>query len=57
VLRGYVSHQAARDDYGVALNADFSIDAQETEKLRRKSPDSAHAREGGHPAGFPRSRE
>ncbi len=34
VVRGYVSRQAARDDYGVAINDDFSIDAEETARLR-----------------------
>ena len=34
VVRGYVSREAARDDYGVALNQDFSVDAGATAKLR-----------------------
>jgi len=34
VKRGYVSPQAARRDYGVALNEDGSIDAAETARLR-----------------------
>lgn len=34
VRRGYVSPQAARDDYGVALNDDLSIDAEATAGLR-----------------------
>ena len=34
VVRGYVSLKAARDDYAVALNDDFSIDAEATARLR-----------------------
>jgi N-methylhydantoinase B len=34
VVRGYVSRQAARDDYGVALADDLSIDTEATARLR-----------------------
>jgi len=34
VACGYVSHQAARDDYGVAVSDDLSIDAEATARLR-----------------------
>ena len=34
VERGYVSKQAAHDDYGVALNADLTVDAAATALLR-----------------------
>ena len=34
VACGYVSHQAARDDYGVAVSDDLSIDAEATAQLR-----------------------
>lgn len=34
VLRGYVSREAARNDYGVALSADLCIDEKETVRLR-----------------------
>jgi N-methylhydantoinase B len=34
VVCGYVSRQAARDDYGVALHDDLSIDAAATARLR-----------------------
>jgi N-methylhydantoinase B len=37
VVRGYVSREAASDDYGVALNQDFSVDADATAKLRTKT--------------------
>jgi len=37
VLRGYVSREAARNDYGVALNNDLSLDADATAKLRAKA--------------------
>jgi len=37
VVRGYVSRKAARDDYGVALNNDLSLDADATAKLRAKA--------------------
>src|SRR4029077_551401 len=37
VVRGYVSPQAARDDYGVALDAGLGIDVQETARLRAKT--------------------
>jgi N-methylhydantoinase B len=36
VLRGYVSRAAARDEYGVALADDLSVDAEETARLRAK---------------------
>jgi N-methylhydantoinase B/oxoprolinase/acetone carboxylase alpha subunit len=35
VLRGYVSREAARDDYGVALADDLSVDEEETLRLRQ----------------------
>jgi N-methylhydantoinase B len=34
VQRGYVSPEAARRDYGVALAADGSVDDEETKRLR-----------------------
>jgi N-methylhydantoinase B len=34
VERGYVSPQAARDDYGVALTGDLKVDADATARLR-----------------------
>ena len=34
VVRGYVSREAARADYGVALKEDFGIDAAATARLR-----------------------
>jgi hypothetical protein len=34
VVRGYVSREAARNDYAVALNDDLSIDAKATANLR-----------------------
>ena len=34
VVRGYVSFESARDDYGVALRPDFSIDTDATARLR-----------------------
>ena len=34
VLRGYVTRQAARDDYGVVLREDLSIDGAATQALR-----------------------
>jgi N-methylhydantoinase B len=37
VVRGYVSRDAARDDYGVAFKEDFSVDADATAKLRAKA--------------------
>lgn len=37
VVRGYVSLEAARADYGVAFNADLSIDQDATAKLRAKA--------------------
>jgi N-methylhydantoinase B len=37
VVRGYVSREAARDDYGVALKEDLSVDADATAKLRTKA--------------------
>ncbi len=36
VRRGYVSREAARRDYGVAVLEDFSLDAEETTRLRRR---------------------
>ena len=36
IVRGYVSRDAARDDYGVALKDDLSIDADATARLRAK---------------------
>ncbi len=36
VVRGYVSREAARDDYGVALKDDLSVDAEATARLRAK---------------------
>jgi N-methylhydantoinase B len=41
VVRGYVSRQAAHDDYGVAFKEDLSVDAKETARLR--SPGKATA--------------
>jgi hypothetical protein len=40
-MRGYVSREAARDDYGVALSDDLSVDAAATERLRSKNPAKA----------------
>jgi N-methylhydantoinase B len=37
VVRGYVSRDAARDDYGVAFKEDFSVDTDATAKLRAKT--------------------
>jgi len=34
VVRGYVSREAAREDYGVAFNDDLSVDAEATARLR-----------------------
>jgi N-methylhydantoinase B len=34
VVRGYVSRQAAHDDYGVAFTEDLNVDAEETARLR-----------------------
>ena len=34
LVRGYISPDAARDDYGVALKADLTIDAEATARLR-----------------------
>ena len=36
VARGYVSLEAAREDYGVALDRDLDIDAHATARLRGK---------------------
>jgi N-methylhydantoinase B len=36
-LEGYISLKAARDDYGVALKADFSVDEAETARLRQRA--------------------
>ena len=36
VVRGYVSLDAAREDYGVALDSNLGIDSQATARLRRK---------------------
>jgi len=36
-VRGYVSPDAARDDYGVAFKEDLSVDAAATAKLRVKA--------------------
>jgi N-methylhydantoinase B len=41
VLRGYVSRDAARDDYGVAFKDDLSVDAEVTARLRAKVPSKA----------------
>jgi N-methylhydantoinase B len=41
VLRGYVSREAARDDYGVAFTDDLSVDAAATKRLRAKNPAKA----------------
>ena len=41
VVRGYVSREAARDDYGVAFKEDLSVDADATAKLRAKSESKA----------------
>jgi N-methylhydantoinase B len=57
VERGYVSRQAARDDYGVALADDLSIDAEETARLRAKDSDPAHRGDSEHSARLPLSRE
>jgi N-methylhydantoinase B len=46
VVCGYVSRQAARDDYGVALHDDLSLDAAATAQLRAPSLPSP-ARGGG----------
>ena len=37
VVRGYVSLDSARDDYGVALDADLSVDEDATARLRRET--------------------
>jgi hypothetical protein len=37
VVRGYVSREAACDDYGVAFKEDFSVDDDATAKLRAKA--------------------
>jgi N-methylhydantoinase B len=37
VERGYVSHDAARDDYGVVVKDDLSVDTAATAKLRAKT--------------------
>jgi N-methylhydantoinase B len=52
VLRGYVSREAARDDYGVALADDLSVDEEETARLRAKDPRPG---DGGHCARSPAS--
>jgi N-methylhydantoinase B len=57
VLRGYVSREAARDDYGVALADDLGIDAKETARLRAKDSDSARPGDSGRSARLPLSRE
>jgi N-methylhydantoinase B len=57
VLRGYVSRQAARDDYGVALADDLGIDAEETARLRAKDSDPARRGDSEHSARLPLSRE
>jgi len=36
VARGYVSLEAARENYGVALDRDLGIDADATARLRRE---------------------
>ena len=36
VVRGYVSPDAAREDYGVAVDSNLGIDSQATARLRRK---------------------
>ncbi|HEY2531659.1 MAG TPA: hydantoinase B/oxoprolinase family protein [Xanthobacteraceae bacterium] len=36
VVRGYISLKSARADYGVAFNADLSVDEEATAALRRK---------------------
>ncbi len=48
VVCGYVSRQAARDDYGVVLNDDLGIDAEATARLRGISK-AARPRESGDP--------
>jgi N-methylhydantoinase B len=57
VLRGYVSREAARDDYGVVLTDDLSIDAEETARLRAKGSDFVRPGDSAHAARFPLSRE
>jgi N-methylhydantoinase B len=57
VLRGYVSREAARDDYGVALADDLSIDEEETARLRAKGPDRAPPGDSGRSARSPLSPE
>jgi len=37
VVRGYVSPESAREDYGVAFKSDLSIDADATARLRVKA--------------------
>jgi N-methylhydantoinase B len=37
VMRGYVSHEAARRDYGVALDDALNVDAEETRRLRAEA--------------------
>ena len=37
VARGYVSREAAEDDYGVALDQTLAIDADATTQLREKT--------------------
>ncbi len=41
VLRGYVSRDAARDDYGVTFKDDLSVDAETTERLRGEGQSKA----------------
>ena len=41
VVRGYVSRDAARDDYCVAFKDDLSVDDAATAKLRAKSESKA----------------
>jgi len=43
VLNGYVSLQAARDEYGVILNESLEIDLQETERLRGEKSAVRHS--------------
>lgn len=41
VERGYVSREAAREDYGVALTDDHSVDTEATAQLRGKAQSKA----------------
>jgi N-methylhydantoinase B len=44
VLNGKVSPESARKDYGVVLNADLTVNREETLRTRRHSGESPSAR-------------